>query len=125
MPRLPTPLTLPDHGHEHNEHTDSTTNGNGARAAASGAPGKRPRPGAARRWLRGETATAWAFVSPSVLIILGLSVIPVAWSLLLSFQADDLVTPSRWVGLGNYQALVRDPHFSQAVRNTLLYTVLY
>ncbi|MFJ1576327.1 carbohydrate ABC transporter permease [Streptomyces sp. NPDC088182] len=130
MPRLPTPLTLPDHGHEHNEHHDNTAgdhtaNGNGARDAAPGATGKRPRPGAARRWLRGETATAWAFVSPSVLIILGLSVIPVAWSLLLSFQADDLVTPSRWVGLGNYHALVQDPHFSQAVRNTLLYTVLY
>ncbi|MFD6336784.1 carbohydrate ABC transporter permease [Streptomyces sp. NPDC060131] len=130
MPRLPTPLTLPDHGHEHNEHHDNTAgdhaaNGNGARDAAPGAAGKRPRPGAARRWLRGETATAWAFVSPSVLIILGLSVIPVAWSLLLSFQADDLVTPSRWVGLGNYHALVQDPHFSQAVRNTLLYTVLY
>ncbi|MFJ6183483.1 carbohydrate ABC transporter permease [Streptomyces sp. NPDC092295] len=130
MPRLPTPLTLPDHGHEHNEHQDNTAgdhaaNGDGARDAAPGATGKRPRPGAARRWLRGETATAWAFVSPSVLIILGLSVIPVAWSLLLSFQADDLVTPSRWVGLGNYHALVQDPHFSQAVRNTLLYTVLY
>ncbi|MFJ5684163.1 carbohydrate ABC transporter permease [Streptomyces sp. NPDC093099] len=130
MPRLPTPLTLPDHGHEHNEHHDNTAgdhtaNGNGPRDAAPGATGKRPRPGAARRWLRGETATAWAFVSPSVLIILGLSVIPVAWSLLLSFQADDLVTPSRWVGLGNYHALVQDPHFSQAVRNTLLYTVLY
>ncbi|RYJ29851.1 putative sugar transporter membrane protein [Streptomyces sp. L-9-10] len=130
MPRLPTPLTLPDHGHEHNEHNDNTTSDhttrdNGVRDAASGATGQRPRPGALRRWLRGETATAWAFVSPSVLIILGLSVIPVAWSLLLSFQADDLVTPSRWVGLGNYHALVQDPHFSQAVRNTLLYTTLY
>ena len=33
------------------------------------------------------------------------------WSLLLSFQADDLVTPSRWVGLDNYYALTQDPHF--------------
>ncbi|MFE2498756.1 carbohydrate ABC transporter permease [Streptomyces scopuliridis] len=131
MSRLPTPLTLPDNGHEPNDHNDRTTNHNGApgddnnRDAASGPPGKRPRPGAARRRMRGESATAWAFVSPSVLIILGLSVVPVAWSLLLSFQADDLVTPSRWVGLGNYRALVADPHFSQAVRNTLLYTALY
>lgn len=78
-----------------------------------------------RRRRRRESATAWAFVSPSVLIILGLSVVPVAWSLLLSFRADDLVTPSRWVGLDNYRALEQDPHFSQAVRNTLLYTVLY
>lgn len=74
---------------------------------------------------RREAATAWAFVSPSVVVILGLSVIPVVWSLLLSFQANDLVTPSRWVGLDNYDALVADPNFGQAVRNTLVYTALY
>ncbi|GAB3898930.1 sugar ABC transporter permease [Kibdelosporangium lantanae] len=78
-----------------------------------------------RRRRRRESATAWLFISPSVLVILGLSLVPVVWSLLLSFQADDLVTPSRWVGLDNYSALVQDPHFGQAVRNTLLYTVLY
>ncbi|MFK0115393.1 carbohydrate ABC transporter permease [Streptomyces sp. NPDC090994] len=74
---------------------------------------------------RAETATAWAYVSPAVLIVLGLGVVPVVWSLLLSFQASDLVTPSRWVGVDNYRALAQDPHFGQAVRNTLLYTVLY
>ncbi|WP_020639248.1 carbohydrate ABC transporter permease [Amycolatopsis balhimycina] len=74
---------------------------------------------------RRETATAWAYVSPAVLIILGLGVVPVAWSLVLSFQADDLVTPSHWVGLDNYAALAQDPHFAQAVGNTVLYTVLY
>ncbi|MFC8124000.1 carbohydrate ABC transporter permease [Streptomyces sp. NPDC057302] len=98
MPSLPRPLTLPP-------------DPSGRRAL--------------RRRRRGETATAWAFVSPAVLVILGLSVLPVVWSLLLSFQANDLVTPSRWVGLDNYRALAQDPHFSQAVRNTLLYTLLY
>ncbi len=78
-----------------------------------------------RRRRRRESTTAWLFLSPSVLVILGLSLVPVGWSLLLSFQANDLVTPSRWVGLDNYSALVQDPHFGQAVRNTLLYTVLY
>ncbi|MEU7145372.1 sugar ABC transporter permease [Nocardia sp. NPDC046473] len=47
------------------------------------------------------------------------------WSLLLSFQANDLVTPSRWVGMDNYSALFQDPNFGQAVRNTLIYTVLF
>lgn len=80
---------------------------------------------ALRRRRAGEAAMAWTFVSPAVLIILGLSVVPIVWSLLLSFQADDLVTPSRWVGLDNYRALAQDPHFSQALRNTVLYTSLY
>ncbi|MFF7335354.1 ABC transporter permease subunit [Streptomyces sp. NPDC008150] len=88
-------------------------------------PPRAERESGPRRRIRQETATAWTFVSPSVLVIVGLSVVPVVWSLLLSFQADDLVTPSRWVGLANYRALAQDPHFSQAVRNTLLYTVLY
>ncbi|MFI0238018.1 carbohydrate ABC transporter permease [Streptomyces sp. NPDC016845] len=98
MPRLPTPVTLSP---------------------------VRSQPRALRRRRRRESATAWAFVSPSVLVIIGLSVVPVLWSLLLSFRADDLVTPSRWVGLDNYDALVQDPHFHEAVRNTLLYTLLY
>ncbi|MYS19498.1 carbohydrate ABC transporter membrane protein 1, CUT1 family [Streptomyces sp. DvalAA-14] len=99
MPPLPAPLTLSD--------TD------------------RVRLRARRRGRRRESATAWAFISPSVLVILGLSAVPVVWSLLLSFRADDLVTPSRWVGLDNYRALSHDPHFSQAVGNTLVYTALY
>ncbi|MFF4983875.1 carbohydrate ABC transporter permease [Streptomyces sp. NPDC001046] len=74
---------------------------------------------------RRESATAWAFVSPSVLVILGLSIVPVLWSLMLSFQFSDLLTPSRWAGLENYRQLSHDPQFAQAVRNTLLYTALY
>lgn len=115
MPRLPTPLTLADRGDKQ-----------GGRAAAdAGRPGAPAGSGSVRQRRRRESATAWAFISPSVLVILGLSVVPVLWSLLLSFQADDLVTPSRWVGLDNYRALAQDPHFAEAVRSTLLYTVLY
>jgi multiple sugar transport system permease protein len=77
------------------------------------------------RRARGEAATAWAYLSPAVVVILGLSVVPVVWSLLLSLQANDLVTPSRFVGLDNYTALSKDPRFAQAVGNTLLYTVSY
>ncbi|MGW1987479.1 carbohydrate ABC transporter permease [Streptomyces collinus] len=79
-----------------------------------------------RRSAKGrESATAWAFVSPAALVIVGLSIMPVVWSFLLSFQSSDLLTPSSWVGLSNYRALSHDPEFSEAVRNTLLYTVLY
>jgi multiple sugar transport system permease protein len=80
---------------------------------------------AAKRRTRGEGPTAWAFVSPSVLIILGLSVVPVLWSLLLSFQSNDLVSPSEWVGLANYKALSTDPAFAAAVKHTVLYAALY
>ncbi|MFJ4965341.1 Lactose transport system permease protein LacF [Streptomyces sp. ADI96-02] len=77
------------------------------------------------RTRRREASTAWLFVSPAVLVILGLSVVPLVWSLLLSFQSADLVAPSTWIGLDNYRQLSNDPEFTQAVRNTLLYTALY
>jgi len=78
-----------------------------------------------RRRLSGGTPTAWLFVAPAVVIILGLSIGPMIWSLLLSFQSSDLITPARWVGLHNYQVLASDPMFRRAVGHTLLYTVLF
>ena len=73
----------------------------------------------------GETPTAWLWVMPAVVIILGLSLIPMAWALLLSFQHNDLVTPSTWLGLRNYQRLLDDPTFRGAVQHTLLYTIAF
>ncbi|RLL69469.1 sugar ABC transporter permease [Streptomyces sp. Z26] len=77
------------------------------------------------RRARREAAAAWTFTAPATLVILGLGIVPVVWSLLLSFRADDLVTPGRWVGVDNYRALAEDPNFHTAVRNTLVYAGLY
>ena len=73
----------------------------------------------------GETPTAWLWVTPAVVIILGLSLIPMAWALLLSFQHNDLVTPPNWIGLRNYSRLLHDETFRGAVRHTLIYTVAF
>jgi multiple sugar transport system permease protein len=81
-----------------------------------------------RKWsqrLLGEHPTAWAFIAPAVVIILGLTIIPVIWSLLLSFRASDLIAPSHWVGLENYKALVKDGALGEAVKHTLIFSVLY
>src|SRR5215204_3568105 len=73
----------------------------------------------------GETPTAWLWVTPAVVIILGLSLLPMAWALLLSFQHNDLVTPSTWIGLDNYSRLLEDETFRGAVGHTLLYTAVF
>ena len=59
------------------------------------------------------------------MIILGLSIVPMVWSLILSMQSSDLVTPARWVGLANYRLLSHDPNFRSAVVHTLIYTALF
>lgn len=77
-----------------------------------------------QRWL-GETPDAWGFIFPAVVVILGLSVLPMVWSLILSMQTSDLLTPAEWVGLKNYRTLSQDPNFKAAVVHTLIYTALF
>jgi multiple sugar transport system permease protein len=83
-----------------------------------------PRPTLVKRWL-GSTPEAWGFVLPAVVIILGLSIVPMIWSLILSLQSADLVTPAQWVGLANYRVLSKDPNFRSACIHTLIYAGLF
>lgn len=93
-------------------------------AATHAAPVVERRPSLLRRAF-GDHPTAWGYVAPAVVVILGLSILPMAWSLLLSFQSSDLLTPSRWIGTRNYSRLAEDPHFRAAIWHTVLYTLLF
>ncbi|WP_431895468.1 carbohydrate ABC transporter permease [Nonomuraea sp. bgisy101] len=89
--------------------------------SASAAPRRRPKD---RRKL-GDNIAGWSFAGPATLVILGFSLVPMAWALALSFTDSDLMTAGRNVGLDNYRALLEDPVFFQALRNTGLLLVLY
>jgi multiple sugar transport system permease protein len=91
---------------------------------AAAPPAEPPRRTIYRRVL-GDHPTAWGFVFPAVVIIVGLAVVPIGWSLLLSFRAADLIGPSKWVGLSNYDALLQDDAFRSALGHTVVYTVLF
>lgn len=77
------------------------------------------------RFLRSEHGTGWLFVLPAAFLIFVFGLVPIGWSLLLSFQSSDLVSPPKWIGLANYQALKDDPEFHAAIVRTLVYTVLF
>jgi multiple sugar transport system permease protein len=52
--------------------------------------------------------------------------LPILWSLLLSFQKSDLLTPETpWVGLHNYRQIPQDATFRLAIEHTIVYTVLF
>lgn len=87
------------------------------------APAPPPRTFAQR--ILGEHPTAWAFVMPAVVIIIGLAIVPIVWSLVLSFKSADLISPSQWVGLSNYDALLSDPSLRDAIGHTIVYTILF
>jgi multiple sugar transport system permease protein len=77
------------------------------------------------RLTRSEHAAGWMFVLPAALLIIGFGLFPIGWALLLSFQSSDFVSPAKWVGLANYQALQSDPEFRSAIVRTLAYTALF
>jgi multiple sugar transport system permease protein len=83
-----------------------------------------PRPGARRKSLR-RSGLGWAFVAPATIIVLGLSIFPAGWALLLSFQKWDGFTQATWVGIQNYQQLFVDPEMWDAVAHTAIYTVVF
>jgi multiple sugar transport system permease protein len=82
---------------------------------------------AARRALGRDWASAWAFLAPCLLVLIGLIGYPFVSAILLSFQAKLVGSPGAWVGLQNYYELLfgRDlsAAFLQSVRVSLLYTL--
>jgi multiple sugar transport system permease protein len=74
----------------------------------------------------GEQAAAWAFVTPGVAIIMLFGLVPIVWSAIMSFQRNNLFSPSTpFVGLTNYRQLVHDPVIAQAIEHTIVYTALF
>ncbi|MBV9562812.1 MAG: sugar ABC transporter permease [Bradyrhizobium sp.] len=61
----------------------------------------------------------WAFLAPSLLIFLLYRILPLAWNVVLSFQAWSPMKPAVFIGLDNYQEMLFDDDvFWQALWNT-------
>ena len=67
-----------------------------------------------RRIRRSDNITGWSFASPSVIIVLGLSFIPMIWAAWLSLTDSNLLSAGHFIGLANYAALAKDPMLRQA-----------
>jgi multiple sugar transport system permease protein len=78
-----------------------------------------------RRIRRSGNVAGWSFAGPSVVIVLGLSLIPMVWAAYLSFTDSNLVAGGHLIGFANYAALHKDPLLRQAFTNTLLLAVMY
>ena len=78
-----------------------------------------------RRRKLADNVAGWGFAGPAILLILGLSFIPMGWAFLLSLTNSDLVSGGHFIGLDNYKALLKDPLLAKAFRNTVIFTLLY
>ena len=78
-----------------------------------------------RRRRLAENLAGWGFAGPAVLLILGLSFIPMAWAFMLSLTNSNLIGGGEFIGFDNYSALIKDPLLAKAFKNTLIFTALY
>jgi multiple sugar transport system permease protein len=85
--------------------------------ATSPAPGRSPRIG--DRWL------AVGFISPAMLLLLGMSVFPLLWALYLSFTDYSATrdVPADFIGFENYTTILTSPQVHQRALTTLIYVV--
>jgi multiple sugar transport system permease protein len=78
-----------------------------------------------RRRRLADNVAGWGFAGPAVLLILGLSFVPMGWALFLSLTNSNLVGGGHFIGVDNYRALVKDPLLAKAFKNTVVFTLLY
>jgi multiple sugar transport system permease protein len=72
-----------------------------------------------------ETLVGYGFLVPWLVGFFGLTLIPMAYSLYLSFTAYNIFSPPRWIGLDNYvRMFTSDPAFVQSAQITLIYVLV-
>ncbi|TMV46170.1 sugar ABC transporter permease [Paenibacillus mesophilus] len=63
-------------------------------------------------------------MSPVLIYLLAVMVVPFGWALYLSFTNKVVGVPAKFIGLGNYIDLVKDSLFWKAVWNTVVFTLV-
>lgn len=77
-----------------------------------------------RRRPAGDRLLMYGLLAPAVLVVLAVSVVPLAYTVYLSFQNYTLTRPgaASFAGLGNYAALLGDEAVRRAILTTFVYT---
>jgi multiple sugar transport system permease protein len=73
---------------------------------------------------RRQATAGYLFVLPAMAIFFIFTLLPVVYSLYLSFTNYDVFTRMDWIGLANYQDVLDDELFWRALQNTFAYTAL-
>jgi len=75
-----------------------------------------------KRVLR-ENIDGWLFILPVVISLLVFTAYPMYWSLVLSFREWNPLGQDKFIGLANYQAILNDKLFFQALGHVLIYAL--
>jgi multiple sugar transport system permease protein len=66
---------------------------------------------------------SWALIAPTVVFAMAMTLLPLGYSVLTSFQEFRLGKPPLFVGLQNYRNLFQDGNFHSSLATTLIYTI--
>jgi multiple sugar transport system permease protein len=76
------------------------------------------------RFLLRDRTLGYLFLTPALLVVIGLVAYPFVNAVLLTFQAKTAGAPGRYIGLENYRELLNMDAFWLTVYNTVFYTGL-
>lgn len=79
-------------------------------------------PASFRHWLA-KNKDGWLFASPWIIGFMLWTLGPMLASLGLAFTEWDLILPAKFLGLSNFQAMLKDPLVAQSLKVTILYAV--
>ena len=71
-----------------------------------------------------EALAGIGFVAPNTLMVLCFSVIPIIACLILSFTKYSVLDSPSWIGLANYQSMLKDDTVKSALKNTAIYVLV-
>jgi len=76
------------------------------------------------RYNRREIATAYGFLSPTIILYILFVLVPLVWVIYLSFMKYDIITPAQFFGTRNWMRLRGDKRVWITLRNTGLFVIL-
>ena len=82
------------------------------------------RPGRRNRKTVREALAGWLFLTPNMLLLCLFVLVPLVWTVVISFQETNGFGVGEYVGVANYERLLSDPLFWRSTANTLLFTII-
>lgn len=76
-----------------------------------------------RRFMAGDTFTAYVFLLVPILLLTAIKIYPVFYNVYLSFTNYDLFSPIKFVGVDNYADVFSQDVNLKAIRNTIYFTI--
>jgi multiple sugar transport system permease protein len=78
-----------------------------------------------KKWFHKDSTWALLLLLPNIIGFLAFTLFPVIASFLLSFTSWDMLSSIKWVGLSNYESLIKDETFIKVFWNTIYFAGVF